>query len=55
MTPYTPTQRYPTFRKTRGCTAFLRGDKNFEKEIDYGSQMFKELFNERTTSGRIFS
>jgi hypothetical protein len=46
---------HPAFRKGKGCTAYLRGDKQIRKEIDYGSQIFKEHYNKRTSSERVFS
>jgi len=46
---------HPAFRKGKGCTAYLRGDKEIRKEIDYGSQIFKEHYNKRTSSERVFS
>jgi hypothetical protein len=46
---------HPAFQKGTGCVAYLRGDKNPRKHIDYGSQMFKEHYNKRTSSERVFS
>ena len=46
---------HPAFRKGKGCMAYLRGDKDVRKEIDYGSQIFKEHYNKRTASERVFS
>jgi len=46
---------HPAFQKGKGCTAYLRGDKEIRKEIDYGSQIFKEHYNKRTSSERVFS
>jgi len=46
---------HPAFRKGRGCIAYLRGDMEIRKEIDYGSQIFKEHYNKRTSSERVFS
>jgi hypothetical protein len=46
---------HPSFQKGKGCTAYLRGDKEIRKEIDYGSQIFKEHFRKRTSSERVFS
>jgi hypothetical protein len=46
---------HPAFRRGNGCTAYLRGDKEIRKEIDYGSQIFKEHYNKRTSSERLFS
>lgn len=46
---------HPAFQKGRGCTAYLRGDKEIREEIDYGSQIFKEHYNKRTSSERVFS
>jgi hypothetical protein len=46
---------HPAFRKGKGCIAYLRGDKEIRKEIDYGSQIFKEHYNKRTSSERVFS
>lgn len=46
---------HPAFRKGKGCTAYLREDKDIRQEIDYGSQIFKEHYNKRTSSERVFS
>jgi hypothetical protein len=46
---------HPAFQKGKGCTAYLRGDKDIREEIDYGSQIFKEHYNKRTSSERVFS
>jgi hypothetical protein len=46
---------HPAFRRGTGCTAYLRGDTQIRKEIDYGSQIFKEHYNKRTSSERLFS
>jgi hypothetical protein len=46
---------HPAFQRGRGCTAYLRGDKDMRKDIDYGSQVFKEHFRKRTSSQRVFS
>jgi hypothetical protein len=46
---------HPAFRKGKGCTAYLREDEDIRKEIDYGSQIFKEHYNKRTSSERVFS
>jgi hypothetical protein len=46
---------HPAFRKGKGCIAYLRGDKDVRKQIDYGSQIFKEHYNKRTSSERVFS
>jgi len=46
---------HPAFQKGKGCTAYLRGDKEVRKQIDYGSQIFKEHYNKRTSSERVFS
>jgi len=46
---------HPAFRKGKGCIAYLRGNKDVRKRIDYGSQIFKEHYNKRTSSERVFS
>jgi hypothetical protein len=46
---------HPAFRKGKGCVAYLRGDTEIRKQIDYGSQIFKEHYNKRTSSERVFS
>jgi len=53
--PHSCPWNHPTFQKGKGCTAYLRGDKEIRKEIDYGSQIFKEHYNKRTSSERVFS
>lgn len=45
---------HPAFQKGKGCTAYLRGDEDLRKEIDYGSNIFKEHYNKRTSSERVF-
>ena len=45
---------HPAFRKGKGCTAYLREDEDSRKDIDYGSQIFKEHYNKRTSSDRVF-
>ena len=46
---------HPAFQKGKGCTAYLRADKDIRTEIDYGSQIFKEHYKKRTSSERVFS
>lgn len=46
---------HPSFQKGKGCTAYLREDKDVRQEVDYGSQIFKEHYNKRTSSERVFS
>ena len=46
---------HAAFRKGKGCIAYLRGDMEISKEIDYGSQVFKEHYDKRTSSERVFS
>jgi len=46
---------HPAFRRGNGCTAYLRGDTQIRKDIDYGSQIFKEHYDKRTSSERVFS
>jgi hypothetical protein len=46
---------HPAFQKGKGCMAYLREDMDIRKEIDYGSQLFKEHYNKRTSSERAFS
>jgi hypothetical protein len=46
---------HPAFQKGKGCTAYLRGDEDVRKEIDYGSTILKEHYNKRTSSKRFFS
>ncbi|NIS71468.1 MAG: transposase [Proteobacteria bacterium] len=46
---------HPAFQKGKGCMAYLRGDTKIRKQIDYGSQIFKEHYNKRTSSERVFS
>jgi hypothetical protein len=46
---------HPAFQKGKGCTAYLRDNNNIRKQIDYGSQIFKEHYNKRTSSERVFS
>ena len=46
---------HPAFRKGKGCIAYLREDMNIRKVIDYGSQLFKEHYNKRSSSERGFS
>lgn len=46
---------HPKFVNGKGCTAYLRGDYEIRKDIDYGSETFKKSYNKRTSSERIFS
>jgi len=46
---------HPAFIKGKGCTTYLRGDKDIRESIDYGSQLFKEQYNMRTGSERLAS
>jgi len=46
---------HPKFLKGKGCTAYLRGDSNIRKSIDYSSESFKRSYNRRTGSERGFS
>jgi hypothetical protein len=46
---------HPKFVNGKGCTAYLRGDYDIRKKIDYGSKAFKKSYNKRTSSERIFS
>jgi len=52
--PYCP-WNHPRFENGNGCVAYLRGNKNIRKNIDYGSEDFKKTYNMRTGSERIFS
>lgn len=45
-------QQLPQFPRYQ---AYLGGDKDVRKGIDYGSQIFKEHYNKRTSSERVFS
>jgi hypothetical protein len=46
---------HPAFIKGKGCTTYLRGDRDIRETIDYGSQLFKEQYNMRTGSERLAS
>jgi len=46
---------HPKFLKGKGCIAYLRGDSNIRTSIDYGSESFKQSYNRRTSSERVFS
>lgn len=46
---------HPSFRKGKGCTAYLRSDENIRKTIDYGSKKFKKIYNLRSGAERICS
>ena len=46
---------HPAFQKGKGCVAYLREDEDIRQSIDYGSQFFKEHYNKRTSSERVFS
>lgn len=52
--PYCP-WNHPKFINGKGCTAYIRGDHDIRKDIDYGSEAFKKTYNKRTGSERIFS
>jgi len=53
-TPLCP-WNHPKFISGKGCTAYLRGDYEIRKDIDYDSKAFKKSYNKRTSSERIFS
>lgn len=46
---------HPKFFSQKGCYAYIRVDDDIRKQIDYGSLSFKEDFNMRTGSERVFS
>ena len=46
---------HPKFTNGKGCFAYLRGDYDVRKDIDYGSESFKKTYNKRTSSERVFS
>jgi len=46
---------HPNFLKGQGCVCYLRADYNIRRNIDYGSQSFKEQYNLRTGSERLAS
>lgn len=46
---------HPKFFSQKGCYFYLRIDEDIRKQIDYGSKSFKDDFNMRTASERVFS
>lgn len=46
---------HPKYFSQKGCYAYKRIDDGIRKEIDYGSESFKNDFNLRTGSERVFS
>jgi hypothetical protein len=46
---------HPAFLKGKGCYAYLRENEDVRQSVDYGSQIFKEHYNKRTSSERVFS
>lgn len=46
---------HPKFLNGRGCTSYLRTNKDISKSIDYDSEHFKKIYNLRSGLERIFS
>lgn len=46
---------HPKFINGKGCYAYRRGDTDVRANIDYGSQSFKDIYNQRTTVERTYS
>jgi hypothetical protein len=48
---------HPKFINGNGCITYLRVDvdESIRKNIDYGNQEFKKIYNLRTEAERIFS
>ncbi|MCG2714810.1 MAG: transposase [Candidatus Marinimicrobia bacterium] len=46
---------HPKYFSQKGCYAYKRIDDDIRKKIDYGSESFKNDFNLRTGSERVFS
>lgn len=46
---------HPKFVNATGCYAYRRADVDIRKNIDYGSQSFKNIYNQRTAVERVYS
>lgn len=46
---------HPKFVNANGCYAYRRGDTDIRKSIDYGSQNFKNIYNQRSSVERTYS
>jgi len=46
---------HPKFIQQKGCNVLIRLTPSIRKQIDYGSDVFKELYKKRSSVERIFS
>lgn len=46
---------HPKFVNGKGCYAYRRGDTDIRTKVNYGSQSFKDIYNQRTTVERTYS
>jgi hypothetical protein len=46
---------HPKFLSQKGCNILIRLSPSIREHIDYGSEAFKELHNQRTSVERVFS
>jgi hypothetical protein len=46
---------HPKFIKQKGCNVLIRLAPSVREKIDYGTQRFKDVYNQRTSVERVFS
>jgi len=46
---------HPKFTQQKGCNVLIRLTPSIREQINYGSKVFKELYNKRTSVERVFS
>lgn len=46
---------HPKFTQQKGCNVLIRLTPSIREQINYGSEVFKELYNKRTSVERVFS
>jgi hypothetical protein len=46
---------HPKFLKQKGCNVLIRLTPSVREKIDYGTQTFKDAYNQRTSVERVFS
>lgn len=46
---------HPKFLAGRGCYTYLQANTGIRNKINYGSQTFKKIYKQRTSSERVFS
>jgi len=46
---------HPKFFSGKGCNVLIRLQPSIREKIDYGTKIFKEIYNSRTSVERVFS